>query len=131
MWLSKAELSVFQELRELGLKPTFEIGTRVGRGFADLGFEEYCILPGNRLQSLLTGTITPLAEHEKDKLFGVFSADDLLAELNLRGFDIKSICSPDQRKWILEMQMGQDSPLSAEGKTLLAVSCAAIKLVLK
>jgi hypothetical protein len=131
MWLSKSELSVFQDLRELGLKPSFEIGTRVGRGFADLGYEEYCILPGNRLQSLLTGTITPLAEHEKEKLFGVFSADDLLAELNLRGFDVTSISSPDQRKWILEMQVGQQSPISVEGKTLLAVCCAAIKLVFK
>lgn len=131
MWLSKAELASFQELRELGLKPNFEIGTRVGRGFADLGFEEYCILPGNRLQSLLTGTITQLAEHEKDKLFGIYSADDLLADLNLRGFDIKSIRSPDQRKWILEMEMGQGPLISIEGKTLLAVCCAAMKQVLK
>lgn len=131
MWLTKNELAVFQELAELGLEPSFEIGSRVGRGFADLGFEEYCILPGNRLQSLLTGTITPLVDQDKGKLFGIFSPDELIQKIIISGFDVSTIKSPDQRDWNLEMNISGANVPVVKAKSLLMVCCEALKVALK
>ena len=131
MWLAKNQLSIFQELAELGLRPSFEVGSRVGRGFADLGFEEYCILPGNRLQSLLTGTITQLVDQDKGKLFGIFSPDELIEKIVMSGFDVSAIKSPDQRGWNLEMNKSSSDVTLVKGKSLLMVCCEALKVALK
>jgi len=130
MWLSRSELSIFQELAHLGLKPSFEIGSRVGRGFADLGFEEYCVLPGSRLQSLLTGTISPLVEAEKAKFFGILAVDEMLTELTRIGFDVYSLGSPDQRAWILEMSNQSGSKFEVRGASVLEACCQALKAAL-
>ena len=130
MWLSRTQLESFQTLRDLGLVPSFEIGTRVGRGFADLGYEEYCVLPGNRLQSLLTGTIAPLVDADKPKLFAVLSVDEIVERIVLAGCDVVNISSPEQRDWFLELSMNGGEHEVFKGRSLLDAAIAGLKYAL-
>ncbi len=131
MWLNRAELDSFQSLCDLGLVPSFEIGTRVGRGFADVGYEEYCVLPGNRLQSLLTGTIAPLVDSDKGKLFAILSPDEILAQIVMRGFDVLSLSCPKQRDWVLEMQDSDQNRTTIVGRSVLNATLAALTNILE
>lgn len=131
MLLKNQDLSKFQELMELGLKPNFAIGSRLGRGFADLGFEEYLVLSGDRLASLLTGTIAQIQEHEKGKLFSILSVDEILVEIHTRGFDVLYIETHDQRSWNLIMRAEGLDPDSYIGSSMLEVCLVALKFILE
>lgn len=82
-----------EALDRAGVKVPLSSGTRVGRGFADIGYEEFSLLPGGdvvlgdrgqsqylsaRVVSLLTGEVRTLNEHEVQKLFVIPSVDQLL-----------------------------------------------------
>lgn len=82
-----------EALDRAGVKVPLSSGTRVGRGFADIGYEEFALLPGGdivldgraqsqylsaRVVSLLTGEVRTLNEHEVQKLFVIPSVDQLL-----------------------------------------------------
>jgi hypothetical protein len=76
-------------------------GARCGRGFADLGYEEFLILPPRKLLSLFTGQISELnPEHEKF-FFAIPSPDQMVAELDRRGIDIVGLTFERQRTWVL------------------------------
>jgi hypothetical protein len=130
MWLGRTELESFQTLRDMGLSPSFEIGTRVGRGFADLGYEEYCVLPGNRLQSLLTGTIAPLVDADKSRLFAILSVDEIVEQIVLKGYDVVSFSSPEQRDWFLELRVPKGVQKVLKGHSLLDSALAGLRYVL-
>lgn len=94
-------LELCQELSQIGIKPKFDVGETVARGFADLGFEEFCILPGPRLLSLLAGTLTPLPTEEKERFFLVPTAEQLINLIDVAGGDIQTLNFLDRRSWIL------------------------------
>lgn len=82
-----------EALDRVGVKIRLSAGARVGRGFADIGYEEFSVLPGGevevdelgqrrqialRVVSLLTGEVRTLNEHEIQKLFVIPSVDQIL-----------------------------------------------------
>lgn len=81
-----------------------EVGAVVARGFADLGFEEFLVLPGNRLLSLYSGELTKDADLKDSGLFLVPSLDDMQAALVELGYDIVLVEFRDQRDWFLRLK---------------------------
>lgn len=110
-WKSKEYLKCCQELREAGVLPSFRPGERLARGFADLGFEEFLLLPGSKLVSLINGKSAELVESHQHFFFRVFSCDDLANEINKRGFELLSVIFMDQRTWHITVSKPGDEAL--------------------
>jgi hypothetical protein len=60
-------------------------GALVGRGFADIGYELYVVLPGHTLLSLMTGSKTPFREEEHPHFFSVPTVDQVVHEIERSG----------------------------------------------
>ena len=109
------------------LKPRFEIGERLGRGFADLGAEEFQLVGFNRLVSLFTGHQSELAEKDKHFFFLIPDVDQMAAILCEQGYDIESIERPEQRQWQLRFKRADsEESLSCCSETLLEVFAQAL-----
>lgn len=98
---SKSFLNECQLLHRAGLAAPFEIGQIVARGFADLGIEEFIIVPGEQMISLCTGSISSLADREH--LFWVPNIHEMTLELMERGCKIHSITFEEERYWSLSL----------------------------
>ena len=86
-------LASCSKLGELGLELPVKIGSRVSRGFADLGYEEFYLLPANKLLSIYTAKTSDwLTEHHKfffvvpdtDQLVQAFQAANLQVEISFQ-----------------------------------------------
>lgn len=104
MWFTKDQFALCNQLRQLGLEPRFEVGDLVARGFADLGFEEFQVLPGPRILSLTAGTIKPLPEDHRQHFFWIPSVDELVELIEACGSVVVECMREDQRQWRLELQ---------------------------
>jgi len=132
MWRNKQFLIRCQALKEAGFEPEFEPGAHLCRGFADLGFEEYCLLSGDRLLSIFTGTITELHEAEKSHLFEIPSISRAANWLHKTGWDVSSIITQDQRSWCLSMKHhSTQEEIVVEERSIDGVFLEAILLALK
>jgi hypothetical protein len=60
MWNDRKYLELLGMLADRGYLREFECGDVVGRGFADVGYEEFVVLPNARLCSLYTGQVVDL-----------------------------------------------------------------------
>jgi hypothetical protein len=60
MWNDRRYLEILGKLADRGYFREFECGDVVGRGFADVGYEEFVVLPDARLCSLYTGQVVNL-----------------------------------------------------------------------
>jgi hypothetical protein len=60
MWNDRKYLERLAVLADRGYLREFECGDVVGRGFADVGYEEFVVLPNARLCSLYTGQVVDL-----------------------------------------------------------------------
>jgi hypothetical protein len=60
MWNDRKYLERLGMLADRGYLREFEAGDVVGRGFADVGYEEFVVLPNARLCSLYTGQVVDL-----------------------------------------------------------------------
>lgn len=76
IWSTPQYLLLSHRLRETPLKFEISGGVRVARGFADVGFEEFCVLGDGRMVSLYTGTIHDI---DYEHIFVVPTLEDLLA----------------------------------------------------
>ena len=132
MWSSPKVLGECAKLKEAGYKPRFKPGSKVARQFADLGVEEFCVLPQGKLLSLLTGDVAELKEADKEFFFAVPSVDDMAEEIEQRSFNIISLCFEDRRRWrLLVVREGGGGELTAEGGSLEEVFLAALRLILR
>ena len=104
MWSSREFLRRCEELHALEFKTVFEAGTRVARGFSDLGFEEFIILPGEKLLSIYTGNLSPLREEERAHFFLVPEIDYMLAQIDRLEFDVDCISTADRRVWSMQLR---------------------------
>jgi hypothetical protein len=95
----RALLELCQSLASKGITPPFQPGDVLARGFADLGFEEFCILPGNLILSLQAGKVAPLPEEDRHRFFWVPTVEQFLDEIDKRGADIQRIEFPERRQW--------------------------------
>lgn len=105
-------------------------GAHVARGFADIGYEEFCFLPNEQLVSLFTGSVTELRAEERRFFFVVPSVDMVRDELDRRGWDIVRLESPERRGWILEARHeGSGRGVEVQGVTLLETALEALMKV--
>ena len=99
MNFSNVFLAKCAALKDAGYKRELEPGVIVARGFADLGYEVFSVLPCDKLLSLFTGKITPLAADERQHLFLVPDADGLVQFIQVRcGYEI-DCHTIDGRSW--------------------------------
>lgn len=103
MWKHQSFLKRCAELKARGFTPAFEAGMRLGRGFADLGFEEFLLLPSGALLSMQRGNQKPLTDDERAHLFCIPSSAECVAALRLGGFDIETVRYIDQRRWCVSV----------------------------
>jgi hypothetical protein len=110
-------LELCHTLAGKGLVPPFQPGDVIARGFADLGFEEFCVLPGLTILSLQAGKMAPLPEEERHRFFWVPTVEQFLDEIDRRGVDIERIQFPDRRQWRV-VTRADGSELSHEHRVL-------------
>lgn len=92
-------LKQWWELSQSGPLRPLVPGDRVGRGFADLGFEEFLILDNRRIVSLMTGTVSPRQEDELRHLFLIPTVDEAFEIAVKGGVDIMTLVCEDNRAW--------------------------------
>ncbi len=102
MWFSRIQFEICSELKSWGLEPRFEPGDLVARGFADLGYEEFQVLPGMRLLSLTAGTATPLPVEHSHHFFWIPSVDESVVLLERVGVKCLRCDRVDTREWKVE-----------------------------
>ena len=85
MWFSREQFAICAEAKQWGLEPRFEPGDIVARGFADLGFEEFQVLPSSKLLSLTAGTVSALPTEHSNHFFWIPSVDEIVGLLERRG----------------------------------------------
>jgi hypothetical protein len=131
---SNRVLAAYAELGQLGLQAPWLPGSYVGRGFADLGHEEFYVMTGERLLSLATGAVTQVSEAEKRFFYWLPSEDDAIESMMGRGFEIASLCYVDSRMWELVLKssdhesVGSPDLLSARSLELVLIAGLAFVL---
>jgi hypothetical protein len=108
MWFSREQFALCSEAKQWGLEPRFEPGDVVARGFADLGFEEFQVLPSSKLLSLTAGTVSALPTEHTNHFFWIPSVDEIVELLERRGVPCVSCKRIDQRDWFVEAQFGDE-----------------------
>ena len=127
MWSHPTFLKRCEEWRQKNTEPPLKEGTRIARGFADLGYEEFVLLPGKKLLSLYSGTLTQFPEEHAHFFFPVPSADEMVEDIERKGFDIVSLEYRDQRTWVATMEDCKSHKRSVfEGGTLEIVLITAL-----
>jgi hypothetical protein len=79
-----------EQLSQLLEDSEFDVGSLLGRGFADLGYEVFVLLPQRKLCSLFTGTVTDFPEGDQHRFFLVPLVDNLIEKLALLGEEFRS-----------------------------------------
>ena len=103
MWAAKETLMLCQELKKLGELPSFTPGERIARGFADLGVEEFLVLPGAQILSLFTGNKTTRNPEQDNHFFRIFNQEEALQLLLISGGSVSSCTFEDQRTWQIKV----------------------------
>ena len=126
MWYTREHFEVAREVQVWGLTPRFEPGDIVARGFADLGYEEFQVLPGPKLLSLTAGTVTGVPADDTHHFFWIPSVDESLQLVEKQGAEQLSCARIDGREWRISC--------SARGRQLSAsardMHLAALKILL-
>jgi len=118
MWFTRAQFEICSDLKAYGLEPRFEPGDVVARGFADLGFEEFQVLPGPKLLSLTAGTTSALPNEHRQHFFWVPSVDESVAILEQAGIGCLRCEQLDRGEWRVEAQ--RDGELEAQSARSLS-----------
>jgi len=103
MWFTREHFAICNQLKLAGLQPRFEPGDVVARGFADLGFEEFQVLPGVNLLSLTAGTVKPLPFEHREHFFWIPSVDEAVELIEASGYQIASCVREDMRDWMIAL----------------------------
>jgi hypothetical protein len=116
MWCSPEYLRKCQALRDRGVHFPFETGMRLARGFADLGYEEFVILPVGRLLSLFTGQTSEFPDDHRHFFFAVPTFDQLVQYLIQAGYALEALEFCEQRTWVATVHAREVS-VRGEGET--------------
>ena len=90
-------LELVLQLSRIGVVRDADVGDTVARFFADLGAEEFQVLPNGRLLSLHTGNISERAQDAE--LFVVLGVDEIVQAIVAQGGDIEAVELLDARTW--------------------------------
>lgn len=88
-------LKICSQLKDISTQH-FEAGDRIARGFADLGFEEYLLLPNEKILSLYTASVVPFPSEHKHHFFKVLSTVQLSNYLIAKNLDFVLRTSDNQ-----------------------------------
>ena len=99
MFCTPTLFSLCGELKAWGVEPTFEVGQVVGRGFADVGSEEFLVLPGPKILSLTAGTVKELPDEHRDFFFWIPTEDECAKLLDLAGVPNITVTREAARRW--------------------------------
>jgi hypothetical protein len=105
MFCTPALFTLCNELQAWGIRPSFEVGQIVARGFADIGSEEFLVLPGEKLLSLTAGTIKPIPEDHKEFFYWIPSEDECAKQIDLTGVSKIAIGRESTRKWVVTCEV--------------------------
>lgn len=75
LYLRNEQLARCEVLKQRGFPQKIEAGTHVSRGFADLGYEQFIVLPAGTLLSLFTGDRSTLLDEHRQFFFCVPTVD--------------------------------------------------------
>lgn len=134
MWFSREQFALAAEAKEWGLQPRFEPGDIVARGFADLGFEEFQVLPSNKLLSLTAGSITPISSERTQHFFWIPSIDEIGEILEKLGIKFIACKRVDQREWVVEVKSGEEFEMISNRSlhhAMLVALCAVLRNTFK
>jgi hypothetical protein len=131
MWFTREQFVLCDELRIWGLEPRFEPGDVIARGFADLGFEEFQVLPSSQMLSLTAGTISRIPEDHKGHFFWIPAVDEGIAWLEARGVVVQQCMRDDARTWVLSLLQSDGEAVEACGESLHETVLRALLLILK
>jgi hypothetical protein len=105
-----------------------QFGERVARRFADVGYEEFLVLPQGKMVSMLSGTITAIPTDDEASLFIVPSVERLVFWCEEMGGKVSSIERVDLRDWCVRLVNKADSLIVIQDRDLLfALSLACFK----
>lgn len=109
MLISPEQFQLAQELRDIGLSPRFEVGDIVARGFADLGYEEFQVLPGSKVLSLTAGSITAIDAEQSSHFIWLPTIDEIVALLERLSILLAEVNRHESRSWMLTLMPEQKS----------------------
>ena len=134
MWFSREQFALALEAKQWGLEPRFEPGDIVARGFADLGYEEFQVLPSQKLLSLTAGTVSSLPADHSNHFFWIPSLDEMTELLERRGVPCVSCKRVERREWLVEAQFGDEIESQrheALHQAMLQTLCGVLRKVFK
>ena len=92
MWANNSYLELCAALKEeVGYPLRMAPGEMVGRGFADIGYEAFSVLTGDRVVSLFTGEVKQIQESELSHFFSVPNVDQLVSFLDEKDIDVEEL----------------------------------------
>lgn len=104
MWRSNEILAKYELLKDLF---PIEVGEKIARGFADLGFEEFYLVTPTKMVSIFTGQTSALTDDQRGFFFVVPSFDRLHQALLVQGWEIKELDYKYNRNWHITIQRNQ------------------------
>lgn len=131
MWFTREQFALCDELRVWGLEPRFEVGDVIARGFADLGFEEFQVLPGSQMLSLTAGTISRIPADHREHFFWIPSVDEGIALLETKGVSVKHCLRADARTWTLSLLQPDGASVETQAESMHETVLRALLEVLK
>jgi hypothetical protein len=124
MWFTKEHFEVAREAQIWGLAPRFEPGDVIARGFADLGYEEFQVLPGPKILSLTAASVTNLPADDTRHFFWIPSVDESLGLIERQGAEQLMCARIDGREWQVSCQVRSEPILVvARDIHLAALKC--------
>lgn len=101
-------LKLCEELKHQGCIFPVKAGVRLGRGFADLGYEEFYLLNNQKIVSIFTGTLSDWNPLDEKFFFVVPTEKDLFAKLIEKGIEIMTCQYVNEQEWCLEVVFNQE-----------------------
>ena len=108
MWSSNTFLRKCEQLNTS--YPAYELpaGQRIGRGFADLGYEEFLLIPVDKMVSLFTGQVSAFTQEQKTFFFPIPSVDQMVDLIQRANLNIEKLEYIEQRHWKLSIRSISD-----------------------
>jgi hypothetical protein len=104
MWSHPNFLRLCEELGRTDPERALSPGTKIARGFADLGYEEFLLLNGNKLLALYSGQVTQFPDEHRRFFFEVPTPDDIVSRITALNWDILTLEFIEQRSWRICMK---------------------------
>ncbi len=130
MAIVRDELEACHRLYRRGALLQIESGDLVARGFADVGVEEFYLLPDGRVLSLTTGEKTDLGLDNRTAFFLIPSVDDLVLEIERFGGSVEHIArAHDGSGWCVTVAGRQGEGGTVEASSLFRAMLRALGLL--